>query len=147
MSIYLLDINLLVALFWTNHEQHEAAASWFRALRTSEWATCPITQAGFVRVSSNPRVFADAPSPGKALEVLEENLRHARHRFWQDDIAFADAVAPFAGLLKGYQQVTDAYLFGLAVRKGGVLATFDAGIAALAEAKSGCLKSIQILKA
>jgi toxin-antitoxin system PIN domain toxin len=147
MNVYLLDINLLVALLWTNHEQHEAAGNWFRAQRTSEWATCPITQAGFVRVSSNPRVFPDAPSPGKALEVLEENLRHPRHRFWKDDISYAEAVAPIAGLLTGYLQVTDAYLLGLAIRKGGMLATFDAGIAALASAKSDLRRSIQILKA
>jgi hypothetical protein len=26
MSVYLLDINVLVALLWTNHEQHQAAS-------------------------------------------------------------------------------------------------------------------------
>ncbi|MBM3790524.1 MAG: VapC toxin family PIN domain ribonuclease [Acidobacteria bacterium] len=146
MRVYLLDINLLVALLWTNHEQHEAAGIWFRQ-RRSEWSTCPLTQAGFVRVSSNPRVFPEAPSPGKALEVLEANLRHPRHRFWEDDISFAEAVAPFSGLLTGHQQVTDAYLLGLAVRKGGILATFDAGIAALVETESSCAKSVEILRA
>jgi len=145
MSIYLLDINLLVALLWTNHEQYEAAQNWFRAQRTSEWATCPMTQAGFVRVSANPRIFPEAPPPGKAVEILKENLSHPRHRFWQDDISYAEAVAPLGDHLKGHQQVTDAYLLGLAIRKGGILATFDAGIAALVGPKSGHMKSIQVL--
>jgi predicted nucleic acid-binding protein len=58
----------------------------------------------------------------------------------------AAAHSPFAGLLKGFQQVTDAYLLGLAIRKGGVLATFDSGITALAGAGSGYLKSVRILE-
>jgi hypothetical protein len=147
MSVHLLDINLLVALFWTNHEQHRAAADWFRGQRRDAWATCPMTQAGFVRISSNPRAFPEAPPPEKALEVLEANLRHPRHTFWQDSIPLARAVAPLAGRLKGHQQVVDAYLLGLAIRKGGILATFDAGIAALAEPGSSRSKSIEILKA
>jgi uncharacterized protein len=146
MSIYLLDINLLVALLWTNHEQHGAARTWFQGQRRSEWATCPFTQAGFVRISSNPRVFPEAPSPLKAMELLEANLRNPRHRFWKDDIPFAEALAPLAGLFTGHQQATDAYLLGLAIHKGGILATFDAGVAALLGQESRYSRSLQILE-
>ncbi|MCI0422491.1 MAG: VapC toxin family PIN domain ribonuclease [Acidobacteria bacterium] len=113
MSVYLLDINVLVALSWANHEQHEAASSWFRTHQRSGWATCPLTQAGFVRVSSNPRVVPDAPPPAKALEILETNLSHPAHRFWKLDIGLSDAVSPFADRFAGHQQTTDAYLLGL----------------------------------
>jgi len=147
MTVYLLDINVLMALLWTNHEQHEPARDWLQAHRRSEWATCPFTQAGFVRVSSNPHVFPEAPLPDKAIKLLEVNLRHPRHRFWEDDISFAEAVAPFADRLTGHQQITDAYLLGLAIQKGGVLATFDASIAALVEPESSYSKSIAILNA
>src|SRR5437867_4019837 len=126
MSVCLLDVNTLVALLWTNHEQHDAARAWFLAHKRAGWATCPLTQTGFIRVSSNPRVFPDAPSPGKAAEILAANLGHANHHFWKDEIPFARAVAPFGAGLLGHQQVTDAYLLGLAIRKRGVLATFDA---------------------
>ncbi len=145
MRVYLLDVNLLVALLWTNHEHHEAAVRWFRAQRRLAWATCPLTQAGFVRVSSNPRILSDAPSPGKAIDVLEANLRHPGHRFWADDVPFAEAVAPFGELFSSHQQTTDAYLFGLAIHKGGVLATFDAGISALVDPKSRHLDSLAVL--
>jgi len=147
MSIYLLDINLLAALLWTNHEQHEAARTWFQEQRRSDWATCPFTQAGFVRISSNPRVFPEAPSPAKAMGVLEANLRHSRHRFWKDDIPFAEAVAPLAGLFTGHQQATDAYLLGLAIHNGGLLATFDASLAALLGPESRYSRSLEILNA
>ena len=146
MSVHLLDVNVLVALLWTNHEQHEAASSWFKRHHRSGWATCPMTQAGFVRVSSNPRVFGHAPAPWKAAEILERNLAHPSHRFLPDDVGVRDAVAPFEDRLSGHQQVADAYLFGLAVRKRAVLTTFDAGIAELAGGKTSLSSSLLILE-
>jgi toxin-antitoxin system PIN domain toxin len=146
MSVYLLDINVLVALMWTNHEQHEAARDWYRLHQRAGWATCPMTQAGFVRISSNPRVFPAAPSPSKAVEILKTNLNHSSHQFWKDDITFGQAVAPFSNRLSGHQQTTDAYLFGLALHKRGVLATFDASIVSLVAGNSPLLKSIEILR-
>lgn len=143
MSAYLLDVNLLVALLWTNHEQHEAARRWFQGHHSAGWATCPLTQAGFVRISSNPRVFPDAPSPARAVELLAANVKHPSHRFWKDDLPFAEAVAPFAGRFIGHQQTTDAYLFGLALRRRGRLATFDSGLSALADSRQA--KSLVIL--
>src|SRR5437667_368886 len=136
MKVCLLDVNTLVALLWTNHEQHEAACAWFLAHQRGGWATCPLTQTGFIRVSSNPRVFPDAPSPGKAAEILAANLGHANHHFWKDEIPFTRAVAPFGARLSGHQQVTDAYLLGVAIHKHGVLATFDAGVCVPLDPKS-----------
>jgi len=147
MSTYLLDINALVALLWTNHEQHQAAWDWFKSHQRAGWATCPLTQAGFVRVSSNPRIFPDAPTPAKSVEILKANLNHPTHVFWKDEIPLAQAVAPLAVGFTGHQQTTDAYLFGLAIYKRGVLATFDTGIAALVEEDSVHLKSLEILRA
>jgi uncharacterized protein len=146
MTVYLLDINVLVALLWTNHEQHQAAKDWHRSIQRGGWATCPLTQAGFVRISSNPRVFPEAPSPAKAAEILQMNVKHPTHHFWKDEIGFAEAVAPFAGRFTGHQQTIDAYLVGLAIRKRGVLATFDASIAALVDDNSSHRKSLQVLK-
>lgn len=147
MRAYLLDINVLVALLWTNHDQHQAARDWFESHQRGGWATCPLTQAGFVRISSNPRIFPDAPPPAKALEILKANLNHPAHHFWKDEISLAHAVTPFGSRFTGHQQTTDAYLFGLAIHKRGVLATFDTSIAALLEENSGYLKSLTILEA
>lgn len=49
----LLDVNLLVALAWPNHVHHQAALGWFQRNQAAGWATCPLTESGFVRVSSN----------------------------------------------------------------------------------------------
>ena len=146
MSIYLLDINVLVALMWTNHEHHDVASAWYRTHQRNGWATCPLTEAGFVRISSNPRIFPHAPVPAKAMELLRVNTTVPAHRFWKDDIPLAQAIAPFGMRFNGHQQTTDAYLFGLAIYKRGILATFDAGLTGLVEENSVHLKSLAILK-
>ncbi len=136
MNGYLLDTNLLIALLWPSHERHETALKWFTRHRTKGWATCPITQAGFIRIVSNPAFSRDAVHPREAIHVLSANTAAQDHVFWPDEAPVAETIA-FAGVrLVGHQQVTDAYLLGLAIRRGGVLATLDHGIAALTEPKS-----------
>lgn len=146
MSGYLLDVNVLVALLWTNHDQHEAAKAWFQGHQREGWATCPLTQAGFVRVSSNPRVFPEAPAPAKAVDILRANLKHPKHRFLRDTITLFEAVRPFEDRFTGHQQTSDAYLFGLAIHERVALATFDQSVAVLAGENAALLKSLEILK-
>lgn len=132
MKPWLFDTNLLVALLWPTHEFHGAAQTWFAKNQRAGWATCPLTQSGFVRVISNPLFSRDAVSPAEASERLAVNLASARHRFMPASISFAKAVSPFVARLRGHQQVTDAYLLGLALHHDARLATFDRGLVALA---------------
>lgn len=143
MKGYLLDTNLLIALLWPSHEQHDAALNWFTRHRGKGWATCPVTQAGFVRIVSNPAFSRDAVQPREATQILSANTAAKDHSFWPAELPFAEAVA-FAGVrLLGHQQVTDAYLLGLAIRRGGVLATLDHRIAALTEPRSAERKALE----
>jgi uncharacterized protein len=71
--IALLDVNVLVALAWPNHIHHRAAHRWYAAHRAQGWATCPPTQAGFVRVSSNAKALPGAKSPRDAFELLRDD--------------------------------------------------------------------------
>ncbi len=131
MKIYLLDVNVLLALAWPNHVHHEVARSWFRRRGRQAWATCPMTQCGFVRVSSNPAIIRDAASPGEALALLKQMTAHPGHHFWTDERSIAAPEFTFPGLLTGHRQVSDAYLLSLAILKKGMLATLDHGIKAL----------------
>ena len=128
---FLLDVNVLIALFWPDHEAHDRAQQWFARKGRSGWATCPFTQAGFVRILSNPSFSTQAVTPHEAMRLLVANLNHSGHQFWKDEITFADAVQPFQARLKGHQQVADAYLLGLAMHQRGKLATFDKKIGSL----------------
>jgi hypothetical protein len=144
MKKRLLDTNLLIALLWPAHERHDLAVRWFARHRADGWTTCPLTQSGFVRIVSNPAFSRDAVQPREAVEVLSANLAARDHTFWPDDAPFPEAVS-FTGLrLVGHQQVTDAYLLGLAIRHGGLLATLDERIAALVEPKSTERKALEI---
>jgi toxin-antitoxin system PIN domain toxin len=128
----LLDINILTALLWPAHEHHEVAHAWFADRANARWATCSLTQLGFVRIVSNPAFSRDALSSREALALLAENLAHPGHEFWSDGLQVPAAVNGMEARLQGYKQLTDAYLLAVAHRRKGVLATFDRGLRTLA---------------
>jgi hypothetical protein len=124
----LLDVNALVALAWDNHVHHEAITAWFDQ-RTGPWATCPVTEAGFVRVSANPTALVGALTVDDARTVLRELRTFGDHRFLANEVSMTDADCP---RIAGHRQVTDALLLAVARRAKLPLVTFDKGIAALA---------------
>jgi toxin-antitoxin system PIN domain toxin len=130
VAVTLLDVNVLIALIWPEHQFHRQASSWFDRNARHGWATCPVTQMGFVRIlASSP--IPNAPTISEALGLLEPNLDHPDHEFWPDEIGLVPAVNLTGVTLRGHRQVTDAYLLGLAMHNKGNLATFDRSIAAL----------------
>jgi toxin-antitoxin system PIN domain toxin len=145
VSSCLLDVNVLIALLWPPHEAHRRAQRWFAKNAEQGWATCAITQAGFLRVVSNPAFSPRGVSPRDALEVLQGSLQHRAHRFWTEDIGVGEAVGRFGRRLLGHQQITDAYLLGLAIHKGGRVATLDSGIGSLLQEGSVAKKAIVLL--
>lgn len=132
MKTALLDLNVLTALLWPAHEHHDAAHRWFHARRSARWASCPLTQLGFVRIASNPAFSRDALSPLDATTLLADNLSHAAHEFWPDSLQLTAVLKAIESGLRGHKQVTDAYLLALSERHKGVLATFDRGLRSLA---------------
>jgi uncharacterized protein len=128
--VALLDVNALVALAWDSHVHHARMRAWFLANGSAGWATCPITESGFVRVSSNPKVLPSAIGVDAAREVLSALRTQPGHRFLTDDVSVTDRDVP---TIAGYRQVTDAHLLTLARRRGLRLVTFDAGIRAVGE--------------
>ncbi len=132
MKAALLDLNILTALLWPSHEHHDAAHRWFSARGTAQWATCALTQLGFVRIVTNPAFSRDALSPSDAIELLVQNLAHPGHVFWSSDLQVPAALKSIGRSLEGHRQVTDAYLLAVAGHHKGLLATFDRGMASLA---------------
>jgi uncharacterized protein len=130
--VALLDVNALVALAWDSHVHHQAIRAWMAANGPQGWATCPVTESGFVRVSSNTHVLPSAIGVGAARAVLAALRAAEGHRFLSDDVSICDDDVP---TLHGHRQVTDAHLLTLARRRGVRLVTFDAGIVALAQGR------------
>lgn len=132
MAPALLDVNALVALAWDSHVHHAPARAWFAEQGRTGWATCPITESGFVRVSSNPKVLPSAIGVETARGVLTSLRASSGHRFLDDDVSLTDADVP---AMTGHRQVTDAHLLTLARRHGARLVTFDAALVALAQGR------------
>jgi toxin-antitoxin system PIN domain toxin len=146
MNTYLLDVNVMVAMAWQGHAHHAAAHAWFADdPRGRRWATCPLTEAAFVRLSCNPAVVGRTVLPGEALRLLAANTALPRHEFWPLELPVTDALAHFRDRLAGHQQITDAYLLALAIENGGVLATFDRAIASLMPADSPLQNHLQLI--
>lgn len=130
MSV-LLDVNVLIALAWPNHVHHAAVRAWFEERGEDGWATCPLTEAGFVRVSCNPSVVRHSITPLDAIEVLESLTQLGSHTFWPLDQSILHLPESIGSRLQGYRQVTDAVLLATAMQRNGQLATLDTGIEGL----------------
>lgn len=131
----LLDLNVLIALADQRHHHHQIARSWFASRGNESWGICSLTEAGFLSVTTNP---AYRPSPHtfeQAIAVLQALKGLSGYSYWEIKDSWVDLTAPFAARVSGRQQVTDAYLLGLALKENGVLVTFDRGLRYLAGAE------------
>lgn len=119
----LLDVNVLLALFDPMHESNAIMRRWFADGQTP-LATCPLTELGFVRISSHPRYPNPLGLPEDALKLLRALHQDPRHEFWPDALSLADpafATLPF----HSHRETTDRYLLRLAVAQRGQLLTLD----------------------
>ena len=123
----LLDVSMLLALFDPKHVHHSRARQWWILSKEHGWASCPITENGFLRIAtqkaySNPIALADA------LELLRRWAKPPFHEFWPDDVSLLDPAVVDHSRVLGPRQLTDIYLLALATRHGGRFVTLDLGI-------------------
>ena len=130
MTVYLLDVNLLLALSDPVHEHHKVAHGWFAAYGCQAWATCPITENGFVRIASHLKYPNRPGDSSVVLAILRRFCAAEGHHFWAGDVSLRELLEP--GRVVTPAQVTDLYLLGLAVHREGKLATLDQRIPAAA---------------
>jgi toxin-antitoxin system PIN domain toxin len=123
----LLDINVLLALLDNDHVDHRRAGDWLDAEIGSGWASCAITQNGFVRIVSQPRYPSPVP-PAQAIQLLEQACSTEHHEFWPCEISVLDEASVDRSRVHGPRQVTDAYLLALATHHGGRFVTFDRSV-------------------
>ena len=142
--VALLDVNLLVALFDADHAHHELAHDWFADNRPLGWATCPVTENGLVRVLANPRYGSPVSAIPAVLDRLKKFCASGHHEFWADALSLTDAALFKPSVVRGYRQVTDVYLLGLAHARGGRLATFDRSIA-LASVSGAAAEALEVI--
>ncbi|MGI9156484.1 MAG: TA system VapC family ribonuclease toxin [Marmoricola sp.] len=124
MTRALLDVNVLLALLDSDHADHGRAHDWLEHGIDNGWASCAITENGFVRIISQPR-YPSPISPAAAIALLRRACDNGPHEFWPCDVSLLDARIVDHSRLHGPRQVTDAYLLALATVHDGHFVTFD----------------------
>lgn len=127
MTRALLDVNVLLALLDSDHVDHARTYEWLDDGIPDGWASCAITENGFVRIISQPR-YPNPVSPTRAIELLDRTRAGGDHEFWSCDVSLLDGGTVDRSRLHGPRQVTDAYLIALAVRHKGRFVTFDQSV-------------------
>jgi toxin-antitoxin system PIN domain toxin len=123
---------VLIALTDNKHVLYARAIQWFDASGHRDWGVCALTEAGFLRLLANPKI--GSLSIEQASEVLAALINHPGYRFWPINDDWATLAAPFMQRVFGHQQITDAYLLGLAIKGDGILVTMDKAIKYMAGA-------------
>ncbi|CAN5225996.1 type II toxin-antitoxin system VapC family toxin [soil metagenome] len=123
----LLDINVLLSLLDRDHVDHQRARAWLEAEISQGWASCALTENGFVRIISQPRYPNPIP-PAEAIARLAGATEQPQHAFWNCDRSLLDAKFVDRTRIHGPKQVTDCYLLALATAHGGRFVTFDRSI-------------------
>jgi uncharacterized protein len=124
---WLLDVSFLIALLQDQHIYFGRAQDWWAANRGEGWASCPLTQNGFLRITPQLR-FPRPIVVMDALDVLSEMIAGTDHVFWPDDVSLLDKQLIDHSRILSPKQLTDIYLLALSVKHGGRLVTFDRSI-------------------
>jgi toxin-antitoxin system PIN domain toxin len=122
---HLLDINILIALADETHIHHPIVMHWIDTPEL-DWGVCAFTEAGFLRIATNP-IFG-SHTVEEANEVLMDLAQWPGYRYWAVSTDWTTLTASFRDRIVGHQQITDAFLLGLAVQEDGVLVTVDKAI-------------------
>jgi predicted nucleic acid-binding protein len=123
--IFLLDVNVLLAMRYDDHVHSARVDRWVSQLAVEHgrdrtiFATCPITELGFVRVSSGKAAYAE--SVDAARDDLEDLKSSMCMQFIPGDLP----ARHLPMWVRKSEQTTDGYLLALAKSHGGCLATLD----------------------
>jgi predicted nucleic acid-binding protein len=123
--IFLLDVNVLLAMRYGDHVHNARVRQWVSQLPADDrhdrtiFATCPITELGFLRVGSGKAAYAE--SVDAARDDLEDMKSSMGMLFIPDELP----ARHLPTWVRRSEQTTDGYLLALAKSHDGCLATMD----------------------
>ncbi len=129
---FLLDVNVLLTFHDPLHPHYRPVSRWFAHRAVNNFATCPITQSGLIRLLTQGLPGLGPFERSEARDALNRIVQRPGHVFWPDTPSWLESTQPFFDRLQGHRPTTDAYLLGLAIHNKGKLATLDRGIRHLA---------------
>jgi len=129
--MFLLDVNLWLALAFESHFHHVAAKGWFDATADGSCSFCRMTQQGFLRLATNAKAFGtEAVTLRDAWELYDAFAADPR-------VTYAEEPANVETLWRQHTQGrsfspkvwNDAFLAAFAQGASWELVTFDQGFA------------------
>lgn len=123
------DVNFWIALSFQIHVHHGSAKTWMQQAVSQSCCFCRITQMGFLRLATNPKVLrADAVSMAEAWQAFDELISDER-------VVFGDEPEGIEAAWRGLTQRrafspnvwSDAYLAAFAQAADFEVVTFDKG--------------------
>ena len=129
----LVDVNVLVYAFRRDSANHDEYRRWLHEAINSptEFALTPETLVGFVRVATNPRIFAVPADQSEAMGFANVIVRAPRSRWLVPNLSVWDEFDEITTVDRHLRAnlVPDAWLAALAIAHGCRLATADRGFA------------------
>ena len=126
----LLDVNVLISLLDANHAHHAAASAW-RIQNQDSWASCALTQNGYIQLATQEK-YGNAISVKEAIRRLTNAVAEPDHVFLAEHISVLDVNHVAHDHIQGRGQITDIYLLALSVFHGAQLVTLDKRIPLIA---------------
>jgi len=92
MRIQLPDVNVLLALLNPLHPHYQIAKNWFDNEGISRWATCPLSENGFIRIHANTIFKSRSDAVEASLYLLEQfkQTHHKTYNSWSDSVFLED---------------------------------------------------------
>lgn len=128
--MHLLDVNVWLALAFDSHQHYASAVTWFSSAQAETCCFCRVTQLGFLRLATTPRIMMNQALTLKEAWLAYDNL------FNDPRVVYADEPYGIEPLWRGYTQHdtfspkvwNDGYLAAFAQAANFELVTFDRGL-------------------
>ena len=102
---------------------------------------------GFLRIVTNRSFSPNVPTWTEAITVLGKHTEgSSTHSFWHDSLTLAEIDLMLGSRIKGPNQIADAYLLAMAIRRKGRFVTFDSRMQSLAQEESREYDALVILR-
>ncbi len=122
------DVNLLLYATDSTSDHHESAAAWWKAcLGGTEVVGIPwVTTLAFLRLTTNPRVYASPMSSEQALVIVRQWFAFSHVVALEPTARHLDTLAGLLGPTgTAANLVTDAHLAAIAIENGATLHSAD----------------------
>lgn len=135
--MYLLDVNVWIAVTFDDHAHNLPASSWFAGVDDKSCYFCRLTQQGFLRLATNPKVLGeDAVTLTAAWALFDELLSEVRVAYCEEPQGLESIWREYTDRKTVSTKLwTDAYLAAFARAADLEIVTFDKGFRQFANLK------------